>query len=363
VSVALLRERLASACAQLGRCRVAVLAGGSSAEREISLVSGRAVYDTLKGSGYTSALVAIAEHGLAVDKSLSVGLEKLAGLPGEKSHNAALAAAAVEAGIVPLLQDIQMVFTTMHGTCGEDGVWQGLLELLDVPYVSAGVKGSAIAMDKLISKRLFQQLGIPTPRYWVIRQQHNCRPEVPSEIRGLVAKPVNQGSSVGIALVENDDAGWAQIMELAGQYDPLLIEERIYGRELTAAVIGPPDLPVPLPLVEIRPQHEFYSYVAKYTKGGSNYLCPAPVNENTTWLVQQHAAAIFREFELSPYARIDCLLDEEGVPWFIEANTLPGFTNLSLLPMAAKAAGIEFAELIEMLMAIAWERYKAREER
>ena len=353
----MLRERYARACAQIKGLPIAVLAGGGSAEREVSLVSGHAVFDALQLSGHHAVLVAVALSGLELDISTSAGLEKLQG-----KGSPELSSSTGFVPIVPAIRSAGVVFTTLHGTRGEDGVWQGLLELVGVPYVSAGVKGSALAMDKLVSKRLFEQLGIPTPRYWLIRGQQGCREEVPGDVRWLVAKPVSQGSSVGIALVENDDAGWAQIMELAERFDPLLVEERIYGRELTAAVIGPPDMPVALPLVEIEPQREFYDYTAKYTKGASNYICPTRLDENIARLVQQHATTIFREFELSPYARIDCLLDEEGVPWFIEANTLPGFTKLSLLPMAAKAVGLEFAELVELLMAIAWERHTQRRE-
>jgi D-alanine-D-alanine ligase len=181
---------------------------------------------------------------------------------------------------------------------------------------------------------------------------------VPGSVTDLVAKPAEQGSSVGIEIVKNDDAGWEAIMAQAEKFRTMLVEERIFGRELTCAVVGLGSQPVALPLVEIRPKEAFYNYTAKYTKGASEYICPAPLNENLAWQVQQHAMQIYREFELSPYARIDCLLDASGVPWFLEANTLPGFTELSLLPMAARTAGLDYAALLELLLALAWRRWQ-----
>jgi D-alanine-D-alanine ligase len=140
----------------------------------------------------------------------------------------------------------------------------------------------------------------------------------------------------------------------------MLVEERIHGRELTAGVIGPSREAVALPLVEIAPKQGFYDYTAKYTAGQSVYTCPAQIDAAATALIQRHALALYRELDLEPYARIDCLLDAAGRPWFLEANTLPGFTALSLLPQAAKAAGIEFGELLELLMLCALERHEAQ---
>lgn len=348
MSIAELRESLASERAHARQQHITVLAGGGSAEREVSLTSGRSVADALDGEGFSCTLLAIGGDGFSADQAGSRNLDKLT-----TNHSAASGAQE----LLALLQASTIVFTVMHGTRGEDGNWQGLLELLGVPYVSASVKGSALAMDKLASKRIFQQLGIPTPRYWVIREAAACRAEISGDVTDLVAKPAEQGSSVGIEIVKNDDAGWKAIMAQAANYKTLLVEERIFGRELTCAVVGLDSGPVALPLVEIRPKEVFYNYTAKYTKGASEYVCPAPLNENLAWQIQQQALQIYREFELSPYARIDCLLDERGVPWFLEANTLPGFTELSLLPMAARTAGLDYAGLLELLLALAWRRW------
>ena len=352
-----LRGRLAARRDEIRSLAIGVLAGGSSNERAISLISGRAVVKALQDAGYNAQLLSVAKDNLtleletpsraAKDQRLSTGGGKLATAGAEQGSTA----------IVTALRRMQVVVTTMHGTLGEDGVWQGLLELLGVPYVSAGVKGSALAMDKLTSKRLFAQLDIPTPEYWVYEPGASCRADVPASITELVAKPVAEGSSVGIAMVSNDDTGWTKIEGLAVEHGRMLVEKRIYGRELTAGVIGHSSEPVALPLVEIKPkEREFYDYTAKYTQGETGYECPADLAAILTERIQGHAETIFREFELGPYARVDCLLDDEGTPWFLEANTLPGFTPLSLLPQAAKAAGISFTELVELVMLIALER-------
>lgn len=356
-----LRSRLHSRQADMRTLRIAVLAGGSSREREVSLVSGDAVASALIDAGYQVELLSVNPDDYTFERRLPAGRQP-AELPAGDQQAQALRPAA-GGGITQYLRGGQLVFTTMHGTRGEDGVWQGVLELLDVPYVSAGVKGSALGMDKLVSKRLFQQLDVPTPRYWVWRPERPCQGDVPAEVADLVAKPVAQGSSVGIAMVANDAEGWRKIEQLSREFGTMIIERRIEGRELTAAVIGHSAEPLVLPLVEIRPvSHEFYDYGAKYTKGETDYICPAPVSEAAVTLVQQHAATIYRELDLGPYARIDCILDEAGVPWFLEANTLPGFTSLSLLPQAAAAVGVEFGELLQLLILLALERWEAARE-
>lgn len=356
------RARLKQRQAELAARQVLVLCGGGSHEREVSLRSGRAVFGALASAGYAAALTAMASDNLSIEAVESANLERLsAGNTSEGLKHGSQPAPESGSGLMATLHSGPvMVLSTMHGALGENGSWQGLLELLDVPYVSAGVKGSALGMDKLISKRLFEQLGIPTPPWWVEQQGESCRLQIPAELRQLVAKPVGEGSSVGVEMVDNDQAGWERIAELNRRFDPLLIEERVAGKEITCAVIGPSRRPLALPLIEIRPRSDFYSYEAKYTSGGSQYLCPAPLADDIAASVQRRAERIYQEFELGPYARIDCLVDESGQSWFLEANTLPGFTELSLLPMAASAAGISMAELLELLMLFALERWEGR---
>jgi D-alanine-D-alanine ligase len=364
LSLDLLRERLLQRLSDLRARDVTVLAGGSSSEREVSLRSGEAVAAALSVLGYTTTLLNVATDGASIAPAAHQHLTQAAGAvelaEQNGSHSLTLST------LLPSpLRSAGIIFTTMHGASGENGAWQGLLELLNIPYVSAGVKGSALAMDKLVSKRLFSQMGIPTPQWWLHSAGNDARRRVPAEVQQLVAKPVAEGSSVGVLFADNDNAGWDAINTHLGRFDPLLIEERISGTELTAAVIGQSDQAVALPLVEIRPSQEFYSYEAKYTSGGSQYVCPAQVDEPHTRQIKTYACHIYREFDLAPYARMDCILDREGLPWFLEANTLPGFTELSLVPMAARAAGIEIGELTELLMLCAleaWERRNSRAE-
>ena len=353
-----LRGRLAARRDEIRRLAIGVLAGGGSNERDVSLISGRAVAKALQEAGYRAELLSVSPDNLTLELQPSVDAAGSEALP---EGDNAIEPAGETSLVTNALKRVGMVVTTMHGTKGEDGVWQGLLELLGVPYVSAGVKGSALAMDKLVSKRLFTQLGIPTPDYWVCDRGQRFAGVVPESVDELVAKPVAEGSSVGIAMVGNNADGWAVIEGLAVKYGRMLVEKRIYGKELTAGVIGHSDEPISLPLVEIKPtKREFYDFTAKYTKGETEYECPADLAPVLAQRVQEHARTIFREFELAPYARVDCLLDEAGTPWFLEANTLPGFTPLSLLPQAAQAVGIGFAELVELVMLIALERSEAR---
>ncbi len=362
MSLEALRGRLAQRRDVIQKLNVVVLAGGGSSEREVSLVSGEAVVRELARQGFSARMLELNPDDISIARMLQppISTEAQAG-PGLAPLEAV--AQPGQGGGLALFEQVRgvdVVFTTMHGARGENGAWQGLLELLGVPYVSAGVKGSAVAMDKLLAKYIMERLGVPTPRYWVARPGLDCRADIPADVQELVAKPVDQGSSVGIAMVANDDAGWAEIDVLVQRFGRMLVEERIHGRELTAGVIGHSAEAIALPLVEITPQRSFYDYTAKYTAGGSEYTCPAQVDSAATVLVQRHALALYRELDLAPYARIDCLLDAAGKPWFLEANTLPGFTSLSLLPRSAKAAGISFGELLELLMLCALERDEAR---
>jgi D-alanine-D-alanine ligase len=337
--------------------RVVVLAGGSSAEREVSLRSGNAVAGAASGQGYVTQFASVpASSPLALtEPPLPAGLPTGGAAPEMQPLPLVVLEAAAHAQRVPV------VLTTLHGADGENGTWQGLLELLNVPYVSAGVRGSAVAMDKLLTKRLCAQMGIPTPPWWIERRGKSCRASVPPDVTDLVAKPVAEGSSVGVRMVTNDDAGWAEVAALSRRFDPLLIEQRIEGRELTQAVIGHWYEPAVLPLIEIKPREGFYDYDNKYTAGASEYVCPAAVDAAAADRISAGALTLYAELDLDPMARFDVILDRSGTPWFLEVNTLPGFTETSLLPKAARAAGVEFGELLEMLMLCALERWESKQ--
>ncbi len=352
------RERLRMRRGDLAARSLLVLCGGGSHEREVSLRSGKAVFGALAAQSYATSLVGLGADNISIEQLEHSPAALNAGETGKAADDGGKGLTLNPGqSIMSELRGRQaMVLSTMHGNLGENGAWQGLLELLDVPFVSAGVKGSALAMDKIITKRLFEQLGVPTPRWWIERRGASCREQIESSVGRLVAKPVAEGSSVGVLMADNTDAGWQQIDELNARFNPLLIEERIDGRELTASLIGPSDDALALPLVEIKPGADFYSYEAKYG-GVSNYVCPAELDQQAVKLIHDYARTVYREFDLGPYARVDVLLDEQGRPYFLEANTLPGFTELSLLPMAARAAGIEMGELLELLMLFALERW------
>jgi D-alanine-D-alanine ligase len=360
VSLTELRARLEGRRGELSALRVAVLAGGGSSEREVSLRSGRAVLNALLASGHQAELLELSPDNLTLEPGAEPA--EFAPLVAETSggfapavHGAPLASG--NSSALQVIRQCDIVLTMLHGSHGENGAWQGLLELARVPYVSAGVKGSALAMDKIVSKRLFEQLSIPTPRWWVAHKDAEV-PEIPPDVLELVAKPPLEGSSVGIEMVPNDSVGWSRIRKLNERYDRLLIEERIKGRELTVGLIGASSDPVALPIVEIVAGNEYYDYEAKYG-GKSSYICPADLAPTAARSISAYATTVYREFDLGPFARVDCLLDEQEQPWFLEANTLPGFTELSLLPMAAKAAGIEMGELLDLLMLCALERNEA----
>jgi D-alanine-D-alanine ligase len=359
VSLAELRSRLEGRRGELSALRIVVLAGGGSSEREVSLRSGRAVAVALGGIGYNAELLQLAQDDLSIEARETTALPATVVTGGDSAVTALRTNLdPVTTSALSAIRQADVVFPMLHGSQGENGAWQGLLELAQIPYVSAGVKGSALAMDKIVTKRLFEQLGIPTPRWWVMR---NCSlsADVTSDVHELVAKPPLEGSSVGIRMVANEAAGWLQARELNEQYDPLLLEERIYGRELTVGLIGPSAAAVALPIVEIKAGNDFYDYDAKYA-GVSNYICPAELDRAIADQICAYALRVYAELDLGPFARIDCLLDKSDQAWFLEANTIPGFTEHSLLPMAARAAGIEMGELLELLMLCAIERHEAK---
>ncbi len=289
---------------------VAVLMGGRSAEREISLKTGRAVAD---------ALVRLGHRVVPID-------------PG--------------ADLARLLDDAapDAVFVALHGPGGEDGTVQGLLEVLGLPYTGSGVLGSALAADKVRSKWVFEAAGIPTPAFQVLEPGDD--PGAVALPAPLVAKPPAEGSTIGIAVARS--AGEvAGAVAVARRHDPrVLIEAFVDGREVTLGVLDGE----PLPLVEIVPEGGFYDYDAKYTPGRTRYLCPAPVEPAMARACERAGLAAYRALDCSGGARVDLMVDRAGRPWVLEVNTIPGMTPTSLLPKAAAAAGLGFDELVQKLL-------------
>ena len=333
---------------------IAVLLGGISPERNISFLSGRA------------AVFALRERGHSV-----IALDPSRGVHAIVSDDELRAATAVEvtetelAGFSPLkmmecftsalFDGIDLVFILLHGRFGEDGYVQSLLDLRGLPYTGSTMLASAAAMDKGLSKMLFQVAGIPTP-FWVsVRPDQaddtDLLAEVRKEINGpMVVKPNDQGSTVGMTILQQaTDEELSAAIRLAGQFTELILVERyIPGRELTVAVLGNTSLPI----IEIVPKDGYYDYANKYTQGKTEYFCPAELSEEVQNHVQNLAIAAHNILGCRAYSRVDFRLTEDNMPYCLEVNTIPGFTETSLVPMAARAAGIEFGDLCEEIIAL-----------
>jgi D-alanine-D-alanine ligase len=293
---------------------ITVLLGGPSAEREVSLRSGRAVAQALRSLGH---------EVFEVDPSPKLGI-----LPAET----------------------EVVFLALHGTYGEDGTVQNELEQLGLPYTGCGPEASRIAFDKVLTKERCVTAGVPTAPSAVIE---NPAAEIPSGLKlPFVVKPVRQGSSVGLQFV-NQPADWSAALRESLRFDSqVLVEERILGRETTVGVLGEQTLPI----VEVRPKQGSYDYTNKYTSGATEYFCPASFDSATTRRIQDAALGAFDAIGGRDYARVDVMVTESKEPVVLEVNTLPGMTETSLLPKAAAAAGISYAALCQRMIDLALKR-------
>lgn len=312
---------------------ILVLVGGESAEREVSLDSGKAIAAALQGAGH---------EVLSVDAgSDRQELELFTGGKPEQVEPTA--------GVAGNLADYACVFIALHGGSGEDGTLQALLDLAGIRYTGSGARASAIAMDKYRSKLIFTALGIPTPEMSFFGGLEEALDHPGNWPLPVVVKPNSQGSTVGLSIVRDSDE-MQSALELAAKYDhELLVEKYIAGREITVAVLGDEALPV----VEIIPKSGFYDYRAKYVAGESQYVCPAKIPAAVSESAQRYALTAFRALGCAGYARIDFRLDDAGNLYCLELNTLPGMTGTSLVPKAAKAAGIEFPELLQRIIEMA----------
>ncbi|RLD95553.1 MAG: D-alanine--D-alanine ligase [Aquificota bacterium] len=296
------------------KMRIALLLGGPSSEREVSLKTGGAVASALRKKGLD-----VVE--LDVGEDLSKLVEDLKRV------------------------EPQVVFIALHGAFGEDGVIQGVLEYLGLSYTGSGVLASALAMDKLASKRLFSYHGIPVPRYTIFRREGWTLPgEVPLEELSypLVVKPAAEGSTIGVSIVDKEEVLEAALRKAYKYGDTVLVEEYIEGREITVGILGDE----PLPVIEIIPETGFYDYRAKYTPGLTRYEVPAKLPRDMALMVQDMALLAHRALGCKDVSRVDFRLSEDGTPYVLEVNTIPGMTETSLLPKAAAAAGISFEELV-----------------
>ncbi len=295
--------------------KVAVLLGGRSAEREVSLKSGNMVLHALRKRG-------IDAHGFD---------------PRERD----LAALAAE--------KFDRVFIALHGRYGEDGTLQGALELMGIPYTGSGVLASALAMDKWRTKLVWQACGIPTPPYELLTAASDLKAVVARLGLPIMVKPANEGSSIGMSKV-TAAAGLDEAYALAANYDSVVLAERfIEGTEITAGVLGGDALP----LIRLETPRAFYDYEAKYVSNDTRYIIPCGLAADAEAALQRQVLAAFNALGCSGWGRVDLMLDRAGKPYFIEVNTSPGMTDHSLVPMAARHAGLSFEDLVVRILELA----------
>ena len=298
--------------ARLGK--VAVLMGGWSAERAVSLNSGQAVLDALLRGGVDA-------HGIDVRRETV--LQQL------------------EQG------QFDRAFVILHGPGGEDGVMQGALEVLGLPYTGSGVMASALAMDKLRSKQLLEGAGIPTPPYLVLEEDFDPDYVVATLGLPLMVKPALEGSSIGMSKVDEVEELPVARQQAAHFKGQVLAERWIEGREYTVAILGD----TPLPAICLETPRDFYDYEAKYQANDTRYLCPCGLADEEEHRLQRMALAAFQALGATGWGRVDIMCTRDGTPFVIELNTVPGMTDHSLVPMAAKSAGIDFDQLVLRILA------------
>jgi D-alanine-D-alanine ligase len=297
--------------------------GGDTSEREISLKTGEAVAKALADGGHDVRAVVLGDPFDALESAAT-------------RHS-------------------DVVFVALHGGAGEDGRIQALLELAGLPYVGSGPGASAVAMDKPWTKRIARDLGLPTAD-WADVAPHDDDVKVKSMADALggplVLKPADEGSAVGVHLLDGPEDVPAALTEIGPRRRPWMLERYVAGRELTVPLLWGEAFP----LIEIRPKAGFYDYTNKYTAGRTDYLCPAPLSEETASTLAAHALVLYRALHLHDMARADFRVDEQDRPFLLEVNTIPGMTATSLLPMGAAARGISFGEMCERLCRAALER-------
>ena len=295
--------------------KVGVLFGGRSAEREVSLKSGSMVLKALQGRGVDVHAFDPSERGL--DALKAEGFER--------------------------------VFLALHGRYGEDGTMQGALELMGIPYTGSGVLASSLAMDKWRTKVIWQAAGIPTPRYELMQADTDFAAVVQRLGLPIMVKPANEGSSIGMSKVKRAE-DLAAAYALAAKYDDIVIAEQfIEGIELTAGVLGR----TPLPVIKLETAREFYDYEAKYISDDTRYILPCGLSAAAEAELQAGVLRAFDALGCRGWGRVDLMMDRDGRPYFLEVNTSPGMTDHSLVPMAARHAGIAFDELCVRILASA----------
>lgn len=311
--------------------KIGVIAGGISSEREVSLSTGKGIYEALLSLGYQAEFIDFTGD------------------------------------ITVMLGKIDIAFLALHGKYGEDGTMQGLLELLKIPYTGSGVLASAIAMDKIYSKKIFEFENIPTPAYLVfdlinVEQMDEITPKITEKIVDIIAskiacssigyplivKPNRGGSSIGVTIVESPEGLGRALEDASLQDGRVLIEKFIHGKQLTVSIIGRD--PQALPIIEIRPKGGFYDYQSKYTAGFTEYIVPAPIEKDLAGKVSSFAVKCHNALDCSAISRVDFIHGDDGSINVLEVNTIPGMTPTSLVPKAAAVCQISYGMLTEIIL-------------
>ncbi len=288
--------------------KIGVLMGGLSSEREISLLSGENIYNSLTEMGLNAVKI---DAGPCLVEDLKA-------------------------------MKIDIAFNVLHGRFGEDGAVQGLLEILNIPYTGSGILGSAIGLDKIVSKNIMTQNGIPVPPHIIIDKNN---PLAAADAIGksigfpFILKPVSEGSSIGVRLIRDQAQYAREIRPHIDKYPLSYAEKFIQGKEVTIGVAGCMDRTIVLPILGLKPAGDFYDFDSKYTKGLTEFELPAKISEKKTELINKYAQTAFMEMRLCGVARFDAILDDDENPYFLEVNTIPGMTDTSDIPAMAKLAG------------------------
>ncbi len=350
--------------------KIVVLAGGLSTEHDVSITSGKQVYKALKEKGHKAILLdvfmgieekldsidTLFENGYDFTKAITGVSTQIPQLEDIKAMRKDKSDSIFGENVIDICRQADICFLALHGGMGENGQLQAALDMLGIKYTGAGYLGSAVAMDKGVTKAVFLNSGVPTPMSKLYTKEALSNGELDNWTDfPCVVKPCSAGSSVGVSIVLTKDDFKNAMVEAFKYEGQVLVEQYIKGREFSIGVLGDKALPI----IEIIPKTGFYDYVNKYQAGNTEEICPAVLDEATTKLLQNEALHAFNELHLQSYARIDFLLDKnDGRIYCLEANTLPGMTPMSLLPQEAKADGMDFPELCEKIVELSLEKYK-----
>lgn len=348
--------------------KIVVLAGGLCSERNVSIVSGTKVYSALKEKGHSVVLLDVfmgyekspcdidklfSENYSFVD-DMSVG-EAVPDLEKIKASRKNQSDCFLGDNVIDICRSADITFLALHGGQGENGQIQATFDILGIKYTGANYLGSAIAMNKGVTKSVLKQNKIGTPHGEIYTKEHLKNGEIKRWCCfPCVVKPCNGGSSVGVSIVENKEDFLSAVKEAFLWEDEIVVEQYVKGREFSIGVIKGNALPI----IEIIPESGFYDYVNKYQAGRTKDVCPAELDDRITMMLQKEAERAFNALNLDSYARIDFLLDEDNNTYCLEANTLPGMTPTSLLPQEAKVLGYEFDDLCEKIVEVSLEKYK-----